>query len=452
MKRIHFIGIGGYSMSGLALWMHHQGYTVTGSDVTPSSRTERLVRDGISVVFGHRPDNVRGADEVIYNTDVKEDNIERQEAVRQGIRLRHRSDVLADVLAHKRTITVSGTHGKTTTTTMIGAMLTRVGWDPSVLVGGEVELFGGNVRVGRSPWMVAEADESDGTFLRYHPEIAVATNVEPEHLEHFHESFPELVGAFRRYLSAVTPEGLAVVGVDNAVLRELAQELTVSRRTYGLMQGAEIRGEIQEADRTGTVFGVYENEVPLGTVRLGVPGRHNVLNALATISVAQHLGINRHEVFDAMQAFENANRRFQVIVSGDILVVDDYAHHPTEIQATLQACRQVTQGRVVALFQPQRYVRTFHLWNEFVGAFDAADVVVLTEIYSPPGESPIAGVSGAALAEAVRKRRGKEVYFVPDMYDAVDLVMPMLSVGDTFVTMGAGPIYKVGEKVGALLA
>lgn len=452
MKRIHFIGIGGYSMSGLAWWLHQQGYPVSGSDMNPSSRTDRLIRAGIPVIFGHSEENVASAEEVVYNTDVREDNVERQEALRLGIRVRHRSDVLAEVLRGRRAITVSGTHGKTTTTTMIGSLLAAAGWDPSVLVGGEVASFGGNVRVGHSDWVVAEADESDGTFLRYHPEIAVATNVEPEHLEHFGDKFEVLIEAFHRYLSAVPAHGAAVLGVDNPVLADMAGSLPMPRITYGLSQEAMIRGVMECKDKGGTVFHVYRNGEKLGTIRLRVPGQHNVQNALAAVAVAEHLGIDRHTVFEALGQFENANRRFQILTPGPVLVVDDYAHHPTEIKATLEACRQVTSGRVVALFQPQRYVRTHHLWNEFIKAFDAADILVLTEIYSPPGEMPIPGVSGRALADAVRGRRTGPVYFVPDMFDAVDVVMPILTTGDTFLTMGAGPVYKVGERVSALLA
>lgn len=439
-------------MSGLALWLKHQGYQVTGSDMNPSSRTERLIEAGIPVRFGHMAENLGTADEVVYNTDVREDNVERQEALRRGLVVHHRSEVLAEVLNHKRAITVSGTHGKTTTTTMIGTLLTHAGWDPSVLVGGEVQAFGGNVRVGSSDWAVAEADESDGTFLRYHPEIAVATNVEPEHLEHYQESFESLIAAFHQYLSAVPPHGAAVLGVDNPILADMAGSLSVPTITYGFASHALVRGAIASQDASGTVMDVYYGETPLGRMSLRVPGQHNAQNALAALGVALHLKISPQTAFEALGEFQNANRRFQILTPGPVLVVDDYAHHPTEIKATLEACRQVTRGRVVVLFQPQRYVRTAHLWDQFIEAFDAADIVVLTEIYSPPGERSIPGVTGQALAEAVQQRLPGHVHFVPDMFDAVELVMPLLKPGDTFLTMGAGPVYKVGERVSQLLA
>lgn len=452
MKRVHFIGVGGYMMSGLALWLHDRGDAVTGSDMNPSSRTDRLLAQGIPVYFGHDAHYVDGVDEVIYHSDVREDNIERQRAQEQGILLRHRSDLLAEVLSDRRVITISGTHGKTTTTTMIGVTLARAGLDPSVLVGGEVDLFGGNVRVGRSPWMVAEADESDGTFLRYDPEIAVATNVEPEHLEYFGDSFETLKAAFVRYLSAVPPQGAAIVGVDDPVLADMAPRLTVPVVTYGLAPQAAIRGEIQAQSRFGTSFRAWNGTRPLGRVELKVPGVHNVKNALAALAVAQHLGADLDAVVEALSEFANARRRFQVLRAGPIAVVDDYAHHPTEIRATLEACRQVTTGRVIALFQPQRYVRTMRLWPEFLDAFDAADIVVLTEIYSPPGEMPIVGITGERLAEEIRARHRGPVYYVPQMFDAVDLVRPLMTPGDTFLTMGAGPVYQVGERMAQLLA
>jgi UDP-N-acetylmuramate--alanine ligase len=313
-------------------------------------------------------------------------------------------------------------------------------------------VVGDNVRVGKSDRIGAEADESDGTCLRYQPELAVATNIEPEHLEHFDESFDVLKGAFYRYLSAVGSNGAAVLGVDDPTLADMADHLHVPVIAYGLTSRAALRGSIDAQSREATTFTVSGPSGPLGRVNLKVPGVHNVKNALATVAAAQHVGANLSLVFDALSQFCNARRRFQILVPGPVLVVDDYAHHPTEIRATLEACRQVTSGRVVALFQPQRYVRTMHLWNDFVEAFDAADILVLTEIYSPPGEAPIAGISGQRLADEVRARHRGPVYFVPDMFDAVDLVMPILAPGDTFLTMGAGPVYKVGERMSQLLA
>mgnify|MGYP001770675970 CR=1 FL=1 len=446
MAHVHFIGVGGYSMSGLALWMHQKGHRVTGSDMNPSSRTERLERAGIPVYYGHAASHVAGAERVVYNTDVRPDNPERAWAEAQGIPLVHRSEVLAEILDQYRTITVSGTHGKTTTTTMIGHLLADAGLDPTVFVGGEVGEFDGNLRVGHSVWAVAEADESDGTFLRYHPDIAVATNIEPEHLDHFENRFDRLVEAFRTYLSRVPDHGLAVIGVDNPILARLAADLSRPAVTYGLGDTADLRA-IRVEPRVGeTRAEVVWGGRSVGQLRLVVPGVHNVVNSLAALAVGHHLGIPWDTGLASLEHFHNAARRFQILAETPFLVVDDYAHHPTEIRATLKAARQVTRGRVVALFQPQRYVRTQNLWDAFVEAFQDADILILTEIYAPPGESPIAGITGEKLADAIRSRQ-HPVYFVSDMWEAVPMVKSLLTPGDTFITMGAGPVYQVAQRV-----
>ncbi len=446
MKHVHFIGIGGYSMSGLALLLHRQGYRVTGSDVNPSSRTERLLASGIPIEFMHKPENVQGADWVVYNTDVREDNPERQAAQDLKIPLFHRSEILAKSLAEHKAVTITGTHGKTTTTTMIGTILQDAGWDPTVLVGGEVPQFEGNVRIGESRFAVAEADESDGTFLRYHPWIAVATNVEPEHLDHYQGKLSMLIAAFQKYLESVPEDGLAVVGIDNSHLRDLARVLQVPSMTYGLSDEAMVRAGDIEFRGYQTRFQVYVDGRVVAKASLSVPGVHNVVNSLGAMAAAHHTGISWEQSALSLETFVNANRRFQVLFDHLVWVVDDYAHHPTEIQSTLNACRQRTQGRVYALFQPQRYVRTQNLWNEFVGAFRDADVVYLTDIYAPAGELPIEGVSSEALAEDIAKS-GKEVHFRSDMFQVVEEVADRLQPGDLFITMGAGNVYLAARSL-----
>ncbi len=446
MTHIHFIGIGGYSMSGLALLMHQQGYFVTGSDVNPSSRTERLQKRGIAVQFTHDAANVAGANWVVYNTDVPEDNPERLEAVRQGLTLYHRSEILAQALEGYQAITVSGTHGKTTTTTMIGTILQNAQYDPTVLVGGEVEQFDGNVRLGHGAYAVAEADESDRTFLRYHPYIAVATNIEPEHLDHYGGSFDALTQAFEEYLSKVPSHGLAVLGTDNPALLDISRRLKVPHLTYGLRSDAMLRATDIELDSQQTRFALWWQGQRLGTASLSIPGLHNVLNALAALGAAHHVGLEWAAGLHSLTNFSNAQRRFQVILSHPVLVVDDYAHHPTEITSTLRACRQRTTGKIYALFQPQRYLRTKNLWKEFVEAFTDADELFLTDIYSPPGEAPIAGVSGERLAEDVAAK-GTRVHFHHDMFAVAQEVTAVLQPGDTFITMGAGNVFLVGREV-----
>ncbi len=447
MKAAHFIGIGGYSMSGLALLLHGQGYRVTGSDMKPSSRTDRLENAGIRVYYEHRPEWVHGQDLVVYNTDVSPNNPERREAERQGLRLVHRSEVLAEALLPYQAITVSGTHGKTTTTTMIGTILQHQGLDPTVLVGGEVPQFNGNLLVGQGTYAVAEADESDGTFLRYNPVVAVATNVEAEHLDHFGGRLELLVAAFEEYLGRVPSHGLAVIGIDNAILREISARLPVSVTGYGLAADAMVRATDVHPVPGGTGFTLEVQGRSVASAELGVPGIHNVVNALGALTAAHHVGVPWAEGMESLRQFKNAARRFQILFEGPTRVVDDYAHHPTEIQSTLAAARQVTRGRVIALFQPQRYVRTKNLWHQFIESFGQADRLYLTDIYAPPGEPRIPGISGAALAEAVAKHQGREVAFFPDMMGAIEPILSDLEPGDTFITMGAGNVFQVAEIV-----
>ncbi len=447
MKQVHFIGIGGYSMSGLALLLHGQGYRVTGSDMKRSSRTERLEEAGIPVYYEHRPEWIQGQDLVVYNTDVSPDNAERREAEHQGVRLLHRSEILAEALLPYKAITVSGTHGKTTTTTMIGTILQHQGLDPTVLVGGEVPQFKGNLLVGKGAYAVAEADESDGTFLRYRPMVAVATNVEPEHLDHFGGSFERLVAAFEEYLAKVPPSGLAVIGIDNAILRQIGERLSVPVAGYGISDDAMVRARDVTTSAKGTTFTLEVEGRVQGQAELRVPGIHNVVNALGALTAAHHVGVPWVDGIESMREFTNAARRFQVLFDGPSRVVDDYAHHPTEIQSTLRAARQVTSGRVLALFQPQRYVRTKNLWQDFVESFSDADELYLTDIYAPPGEPIIPGVTGAALAHAVSERQGKDVYFYSDMMGAIEPILLDLQPGDTLITMGAGNVYQVAEII-----
>ncbi|MCL4494797.1 MAG: UDP-N-acetylmuramate--L-alanine ligase [Firmicutes bacterium] len=452
MKHVHFIGIGGYSMSGLALLLHRQGYRVTGSDVNPSSRTERLQAYGIRIEFMHKPENVQGADWVVYNTDVREDNPERQAAKDQSIPLFHRSEILAQSLAGHKAITISGTHGKTTTTTMIGTMLQDAGLDPTVLVGGEVPQFEGNVRIGQGSYAVAEADESDGTFLRYDPWIAVATNIEAEHLDHYRGQFSALIGSFRTYLERVPDDGLAVMGIDNLHLADLARVLQVPSVTYGLHKEAMVRAEHIELMGNQTRFQVQVHGHPVADAILSVPGIHNVVNSLGAMAAAHHAGVSWQQSARSLESFINAHRRFQVLLDHPVMIVDDYAHHPTEVRSTLSACRQRAHGRVYALFQPQRYIRTKNLWDEFVEAFGDTDVLYLTDIYAPAGELPLDGVSGERLAEDIAKS-GKVVHFRQDMFKVAEDVVNILEAGDLFITMGAGNVYLVArdlaKKLGA---
>ena len=447
MRHAHFIGIGGYSMSGLAMLLHQLGVNVSGSDMNRSSRTERLQRAGITVYYGHDREQIGDADTIIYTTDVPSDNPERLEAIARGRALWHRSELLADILSGYQTVLIGGTAGKTTTTTMIGRILTEAGLDPTVLIGGEVPYFSGNVRLGHGRLAVAEADESDGSFLRYRAWVSVATNVEPEHLEHYDGSFPRLTGAFFQFLKQVPDDGLAIVGQDDPELEKMRTDLNaaqVPNLGFGLGSSADVRAKNVVPDVSGTSFELWVRGVKVTDVWLPVPGVHNVQNALAAMTACHHVGVNWQESSRILGRFENAARRFQrVFDDGRVLVVDDYAHHPTKIMAALAGARQVTRGRVVALFQPQRYVRTKNLWNGFVHAFSDADEVYLTEIYSPPGEAAIPGISGERLAEQIQRVHPGPVHFVADMRRLPEMILSGVGSGDTVITMGAGNVYQV---------
>ncbi|MGE5591166.1 MAG: UDP-N-acetylmuramate--L-alanine ligase, partial [Bacillota bacterium] len=405
---------------------------------------------------GHDPSHVDGAAAVVVTTDVPPDNPELVAARSRGLPVLHRSEVLASFLNAGGGIAVTGTHGKTTTTSMIGTILEKAGLDPTIFVGGELPGIGGTGKLGRGRYVVAEACESDGTFLRYHPWLAVVTNCEREHLEHYGGEFANLITAFEAFLGQIQPEGRLVLCGDDPILARVAARL----RQRPILYGFGVRNEwvasalqVEQARGGGTSFDVSRSGCFLGRVYAAVPGRHMVLNALAAIAACTEAGVTFRKSAEVLAGFGNARRRFQVIsISGGIRVVDDYAHHPTEIQATLQAARALTQGRLIAVFQPQRYVRTHNLMNEFSQAFGAADRLLLAEIYSPPGEAPIPGVSSAVLADLIRRRGAVDVELIADKEDIVSRCLELAAPGDTVLVMGAGDIWTVAAELGRRLS
>ncbi|MDA8346888.1 MAG: UDP-N-acetylmuramate--L-alanine ligase [Thermaerobacter sp.] len=444
---MHFVGIGGYGMSAIAFVLQGQGVQVTGSDVRPSSRTARLEEHGVEIVYGHAVVNQSGADKVVYSTDVPQDNVELQAARARGVSVVHRSEMLAEILAKGRGICVTGTHGKTTTTSMISAVLIDGGLDPSVVVGGELDWMGGNARIGHGPYVVAEADESDGSFLRYHPEIAVLTNADPEHLDHYDGKFENVLQAYRQFLHGC--HGLVLTCHDAPLIGPLAQGTTAAHLSYGLGRGSDFRAlRLAARKGGGHRFSVQGPDGTLGRLDLPLPGLHNVRNALAAIAIGYHLGVPFASMARTLSRFRNAARRFEVVgEGGGITVVSDYAHHPTEIAAVLEAARELQPKRLVAVFQPQRYARTKLLFGEFPDAFRTADEVVLLDIYAPPGEQPIPGVSSQRLAEDVR-RGGKAVTHVAGLAEAFTWLTGHMQPGDLVLVMGAGDIYRLAVDVG----
>lgn len=446
---MHFIGVGGYSMSGLALVRRAAGDAVSGCDAKASSRTERLQAAGIPVAIGHAAAHVDAVDEVVYNSDVPPDHPERLAATARGIPIRHRSEVLAEVLAPRRALLVTGTHGKTTTTTMAGLMLQAGGLDPLVLVGGEVRDWdGANAVIGSGEWAVAEADESDGSFLRYRPTVAVVTSLEPEHLEHYGGSFDRVVAAVERFAAQVPEDGLLVISADAPALDRVRRRVSVPTVTYGWDAKADWTLADVDVGLGGTRAAVWHHGTLVTWIALPVPGRHNLVNALAALAAARHAGVDPSVAARALVRFRGARRRFEVYRSAPIMVVDDYAHHPTEIRATLAAARQVARGRVVLVFQPQRYSRTALLWDAFAEVLGEPDVTILLPIYAPPGEQARPGVAAESLTAATQQRHpDRPIHYAADFTEATRILEETVRPGDVVLTMGAGDVYRLAETL-----
>jgi UDP-N-acetylmuramate--alanine ligase len=448
-QHVHFIGIGGYGMSAIARVMLDMGYQVTGSDVAQKELTEKLSKKGAQVFIGHQADNVKGADLVVYSTDIPGNNVELAAAKERGIPIIHRSKMLARLLNEKKGVAVAGAHGKTTTSSMIALVMEKAGADPTYIIGGEIMDIGSNARAGKGEYVVAEADESDGTFLEYYPHVAVVTNIEPDHLENYDGDFENLKNAYRQFLSQVTDGGTAVICNDDKYLQEMLKEIKkeVSIVTYGLNGTHDYRADnIEPGDRTIS-FDVIEKGKKLGRMTLSVPGIHNVYNALATTAVCLKAGLTFDAIVEAIKSFRGAKRRFQVIGEvNDILVVDDYAHHPTEIEATLSAARS-TNRRTIAIFQPQRYTRTFFLLDDFSRAFKEADEVIIVDIYSPANDKQIEGVSAEKLVELIKQNSNPNARYLATKEDVLAYLELNVKPADLVMTMGAGDIWKVAEKL-----
>lgn len=438
----HFIGIGGAGMSGLATILLQLGYPVSGSDIKASPTTARLQSMGATVYIGHKKEHLPTDTElVVVSTAIAEDNPEVLAAKELSIPVIHRGEMLSRLMRRQKGIAVSGAHGKTTTTGMISVVLSELGLDPTVYIGGYMATFGSNARLGHGDYFVAEADESDASFLKLYPHIAVVTNVENDHLDHY-GSMGKIQMAFRQFVRQVPQEGLVVLCNDDPFLHQLKQDLRTPVVTYGIDTDADVTARNITTNSGGKADIWYKNS-PLGTLKLSVPGKHNLLNALAAICVALELKLPFKEVAAALETYQGVNRRFQTIGRGKgIWVVDDYAHHPTEIRATIAAARNTGAQRIVIVFQPHRYTRTKQLYKEFSQAIQEADLVVLDEVYSA-GEKPIPGVSSQLIyqevtdKQKVRLIRGKEAI--------VDFLTKNVASGDLVLTLGAGNVWEVAE-------
>lgn len=451
-QRIHFIGIGGTGMGPLAKIFLEMGWQVSGSDLKMSETTQYLQRLGARVSLGHKAEYVDGADHVVYSSAIPKDNPEYVAAVERNLHLYHRSELVAKLLNEGRGVAIGGAHGKSTTTSMIAWVLEQAGLDPTVLIGAHFEPFGPGAKYGSGGVVVAEADESDRSFLRYHPEIAVVTSIEADHLENYNGDFSELVNTYRQFLANVKPGGLQVLGIDDQEVRDILPHFPRAV-TYGFSDDAHWHAELLSIKPNQTTFVLYHNGTEYGEFSLKVPGRLYVSNACAAVVVCDLLGLTAETIGRHLAQFSGTQRRFQVICETEqgITIVDDYAHHPTEIAATLKAAREGWNKRVIAVFQPHRYSRTQFLLEEFTHAFADADVVVLTDIFAPPPEQPIPGVSSEIMAKRIREL-GKEVYLVPDQADIGRFLLDIVNSGDLVITMGAGPIWKSARDLCQLLA
>lgn len=446
-QRVHFIGIGGIGMSGIAEILLTMGYAVSGSDLRASAVTERLAGLGAVIYVGHAAANAAATDVVVTSSAVARDNPEVVEARARHIPVIPRAAMLAELMRLRYGIAVAGMHGKTTTTSMIAAVLAGGGLDPTVVVGGRVDAMGSNARLGSSQYLVAEADESDRSFLRLSPVLAVVTNLDREHMDAY-ASMTEVEDAFVQFMDEVPFYGAVTACLDDPLLRSVLPRVTPRVYTYGEDAHADFRLRLlRPAAGTHATFEVNTRGLVLGPFHLHVPGRHNVLNATAAVAIGVQLGLSPEAIAAGLDSFRGVDRRFQIKgVVGGVTVVDDYGHHPTEIRATLQAARECGFGRVLVLFQPHRYSRTRDLLSEFATAFGDADSVQILDIYAA-SEEPIEGVHGRALAERIRATAGGRVVYTPSVGEAVDHLAADARDGDMILTLGAGSVSQAGPML-----
>ena len=450
VKRIHFIGIGGIGMSGIAEVLCNLGFQVSGSDAKKSKNTERLESlHQIRIEEGHAAENVGDAQVVVYSSAVKDDNPEVLFAKQKSIPVIPRAEMLAELMVLKPyAVAVSGTHGKTSTTSMVATILGHAGFDPTTVVGGVVDTLGSNARLGASDWFVTEADESDRSFLMLYPTIAVVTNIDKEHMESY-KGMEDVVQCFTDFVNKVPFFGAAVICLDDPNVQLIIPNIKRRRVTYGMTAQADVSGHnIHYDDDFGSRFTVWRGSEVLGDMHLPVPGKHNVYNALAATAVALEMEVPFQRIVEALAVFKNANRRFQRKgeVNG-ILIVDDYGHHPTEILATLAAAKNSSGSRrTVVVFQPHRYTRTQELMSEFALAFNNADVVFVLDIYAA-SEQPIEGISAEILTDNIRKFGHKNAIYIGDLETAAERVLPQLENGDLVITLGAGTVTGLSDEI-----
>jgi UDP-N-acetylmuramate--alanine ligase len=446
IKHIHFVGIGGIGMSGIAEVLLNLGYKVSGSDLRESDTTERLRALGGEIMIGHRPANVGSPHVVVISSAVKSDNVEVAAAREKQVPVIPRAEMLAELMRLKYGVAIAGAHGKTTTTSMVATVLAAGGIDPTVVIGGKLNSLGSNAKLGQGEFLVAEADESDGSFLRLSPTVAVVTNIDAEHLDHYRD-IDEIKEAFLAFINKVPFYGVAILCLDEKHIQSLIPRVHKRYLTYGMSSQADYHALDATLLPLGSRFRVANHSGDLGWFELSVPGLHNVSNSLAAIAVARELEVDIEVIRKALKEFSGVHRRFEV--KGEargVLVVDDYGHHPTEVRATLAAAKASSGRRTVCVFQPHRYTRTKHLLEEFFTAFNEADRVIIMDIYAA-GEQPIPGITGRAVYEGIKRYGHKDAVYLSGRDEVVGHLLSSLREGDLLLTLGAGDVWKVGEAV-----
>lgn len=448
-KKLYFIGIGGIGMSGIAKILLTMGYDISGSDIADSPLTAALNAMGGKIYIGHEAANLApDIEAVIYSSAIKPGNPELDEAKRRGLPIYKRAEALAFLMSLRQSIGVAGAHGKTTTSGMIALMLELVGADPTVIIGGTLPQLKSNAKGGGGGQLVAEADESDGTFLLLNPAIAVVTNIEPDHLDHY-QCLENIIQAFEQYISQLPPDGLAIVNLDCPIVRALKDRIPANYITYALNQEADYQAQDIRFRCDGISAAVYEKGRLLGRLDLFVPGEHNISNALSAIAIGRYLGFDFADLAAALSCFVGTGRRFELLGEVDgVRVIDDYAHHPTEIRATVKSARELGAGRIVGVFQPHRYSRTKSMYKEFAAAFSQCDITIINEIY-PAFEPPLPGVTSQLIVDEAKAQGQQNVFYAATEADVLELLRQYTQPGDLLLIMGAGNIRRAGEKFAA---
>ncbi len=451
IEKVHFVGIGGIGMSGIAEVLLNLEYKVSGSDLRTSETTNRLVSLGAEISIGHQAENLQNVDVVVISSAVHDDNPEVLEANRLHVPVIPRAEMLAELMRMKFGIAIAGTHGKTTTTSMAASILGHAGLDPTIVIGGKLNAIGTNARLGQGKFLVAEADESDGSFLVLSPTIAVVTNIDADHLDHY-SGIDEIKETFVEFINKVPFYGLSVLCLDDPNIRAILPLVKKRYLTYGLSAQADIRATHVSHNGFITSFVAHYKGYRLGEISFPMPGPHNVLNAMACIAVALELDVPFLDIQEGFARFSGVGRRFQVKGEPDgIMVVDDYGHHPAEIRATLAAARQGwPERRIIAAFQPHRYTRTHELFADFVAAFTDADILILTDVYAA-GEQPIEGATSERLSKELRRHGQKDVTWIADRQMVPEHLAGIVKSGDIVITLGAGNIWQQGESLVKLL-